>query len=130
MRLNLFTLLALPILVIGCASPDLPTAPQNAAHQSPILLPPASDKWLGRWIGPEGTFLQLDGGQGNYQVTIQDLDGPRTFQGNSVESGIEFQRDGVKEVIRATNGNETEMKWLDGKLNCLTVHPGEGYCKD
>jgi hypothetical protein len=36
----------------------------------------------------------------------------------------------VKEVIRATNGNGTGMKWLVGKADCLTVRVGEGYCKD
>ena len=28
-----------------------------------------------------GTFLLLEGGNGTYEVTIQNLDGPRRFQG-------------------------------------------------
>jgi len=42
----------------------------------------------------------------------------------------EFERDGLQESIRPTNGDETGMKWLAGKKNCLTVRPGEGYCRD
>ncbi len=90
----------------------------------------ATDKWLGQWNGPEGTFLKLEGGKGKYQVTIQNLDGPRTFSGRAADDEIQFERDGVKETIRATNGVETGMKWLAGKTDCLTIKTGEGYCRD
>ncbi len=88
------------------------------------------DKWLGQWNGPEGTFLALAGSGGQYEVTIRNLDGPRTFAGTASGDRIEFQRDGVKESVRATNGAETGMKWLAEKKNCLTVRAGEGYCRD
>ena len=58
------------------------------------------------------------------------LDGPRTFQGNAVGDQIEFERNGIKESLRATNGAETGMKWLSEKSNCLTVRAGEGYCRE
>ncbi len=90
----------------------------------------ATDKWLGQWNGPEGTFLKLEGGKGKYQVTIQNLDGPRTFSGRAADDEIQVERDGVKETIRATNGVETGMKWLAGKTDCLTIKAGEGYCRD
>jgi hypothetical protein len=90
----------------------------------------ATDPWLGQWNGPEGTFLKLEGGKGKYQVTIQNLDGPRTFSGRAADDEIQFERDGVKETIRATNGVETGMKWLAGKTDCLTIKTGEGYCRD
>ena len=61
---------------------------------------------------------------------MQNLDGPRQFEGRYADGAIEFERDGTKEVIRATNGAETGMKWLAGKKNCLTVRQGEGYCRD
>jgi hypothetical protein len=35
-----------------------------------------TDGWLGRWNGPEGTFLMLEGDNGLYEVTIRNLDGP------------------------------------------------------
>ena len=91
---------------------------------------PATDQWLGQWNGPEGTLLRLAGGKGKYEITIQDLDGPRTFQGSAVGGQIQFERNGVKASIRATNGAGTGMKWLSDKSNCLTVRVGEGYCRD
>lgn len=93
-------------------------------------VPPATDAWLGQWNGPEGTFLRLAGGGGQYEVTIRNLDGPRTFPGKAAGERIEFERDGVKESLRATNGAETGMKWLSEKKDCLTVRAGEGYCRD
>ncbi len=122
--------LALALLLIGCNERDAGPVQEKAASPRPAVPDPASDKWLGKWNGPEGTFLHLAGGKGKYEVTIQNLDGPRTFSGNAVGAGIEFERDGAKEVIRATNGVETGMKWLSEKSNCLTVRTGEGYCKD
>ena len=86
----------------------------------------ATDKWLGQWNGPEGTFLRLEGGSGRYEITIQNLDGPRTFHGSAVGAQIQFERNGTNEVIRATDGAETGMKWLRNKSDCLTIRPGEG----
>ena len=88
-----------------------------------------TDKWLGTWTGPEGTALTLSGGNGKYRVTIRNLDGPRTFDGLANGNEIDFTRDGKRESIHATNGKETGMKWLADKTDCLTVHPGEGYCR-
>ena len=89
-----------------------------------------TDAWLGRWTGPEGTFLLLAGSNGTYQVTIQNLDGPRVFAGVGVDAQIRFERDGMTELIHATDGAATGMKWLADKSDCLTVHFGEGYCRD
>jgi hypothetical protein len=47
-----------------------------------------------------------------------------------VEAGIEFVRGGNTEVIHATDGVGTGMKWLVDKNNCLVVRPGEGFCRD
>jgi hypothetical protein len=115
MQLSLAWFLAMTVFVMGCSVP----------RPSSI-----SDRWLGKWNGPEGTFLQIAGGKGKYEITVRNLDGPREFRGRAVGSTIEFERDGVKEIIRATNGAETGMKWLADKSNCLTVRFGEGYCRD
>ena len=86
---------------------------------------------LGRiWNGPEGTSLDIRGSNGSYQVTIRDLDAARTFEARAAGDGITFQRDGISERISATDGGGTGMKWLADKRNCLTVKPGEGYCRD
>jgi len=108
--------LAILIAAHGCTASDPPAA--------------ATDAWLGRWNGPEGTYLELAGGKGAYEVTIKDLDAARTFTGAATGDRVEFRRDGVTESIRATNGDATGMKWLAGKTRCLTIKPGEGYCRD
>ena len=108
--------LALLVAVSGCSTSD----PAGTA----------TDAWVGRWNGPEGTYLELAGANGSYEVTIKDLDAARTFTGAATADRIEFRRNGVTESIRATNGDATGMKWLAGKANCLTIKPGEGYCRD
>lgn len=89
-----------------------------------------TDRLIGQWNGPEGTFLRIGGERGNYVVTVQNLDGQGHYNGKAVDGQIQFERDGVTETLRPTKGEETGMKWLSDKTNCLTVHTGEGYCKD
>lgn len=113
------------LTLAGCSPSQETITPPTAA---PAAVAP--DQWLGQWTGPEGTFLRLDGGQGKYKVTIQNLDGPRTFEGSANGAAVQFERNGVRETIRATSGAETGMKWLSEKTHCLTVRAGEGYCRD
>lgn len=120
----------LALLAAGCKDQSPVPAPVSAASPSDAGAAPVTDQWLGKWNGPEGTFLQITGGNGRYEVTIQNLDGPRTFQAQAAGQQIAFEREGVKESLRATNGAETGMKWLSEKSNCLTVRTGEGYCRD
>lgn len=89
-----------------------------------------TQQWLGRWNGPEGTYLEIIGTPADYRLTIANLDGPRRFVGRAQDGQIVFVRDGVVESIRATDGEATGMKWLLDKRNCLTVRSGEGYCRD
>lgn len=94
------------------------------------------ESWLGEWHGPEGTYLTLAGHEGHYEVTISDLEGPRTFRQSELEVSVEceqvsFIRDGKREYIRESSGDETGMKWLAGESNCLTVRVAEeGFCRD
>ena len=96
---------------------------ENKAVQDP------TDEWLGRWDGPEGTYLQLSKASGQYVVAIQDLDGPKTFAGFSDGHRIRFERDGKTEFISAGNGEATGMKWLADKKDCLLTRKGEGWCR-
>ena len=121
----LFASLAVAMLVIGCTDRNAGSA--QVTSSSDVA---TTDKWIGRWDGPEGTYLQLVGGNGTYEVTVQNLDGPRTFRGSAAGDRIEFERNGVKESVRATTGVETGMKWLRDNSVCLTVRAGEGYCRD
>ena len=122
--------MTLALLVIGCSDRDaeskspIPTTAQTAEKVF------HTDAWLGQWNGPEGTSLKIAGGEGAYEVTIQDLDGPRNFNGRAVGEVIQFDRNGVQESLHATTGSETGMKWLSDKTNCLTVRLGEGYCRN
>ena len=127
---SLISGVTLTLIFTGCEDRRSDSAQVVAASAPSNTAAPATDKWHGKWSAPEGTFLQLAGGNGKYQVTIQNLDGPRTFQGNAVGDQIEFERNGIKESLRATNGAETGMKWLSEKSNCLTIRAGEGYCRD
>lgn len=61
-----------------------------------------------------------------YAVTMED---ERTFEGTAGPDYIVFERDGIQERIKATDGEGTGMKWLADESNCLTVKEGEGYCR-
>ncbi len=101
--------------------------------QSAVALPAtnsSTDKWLGKWIGPEGTYLVLSKNADKYIVQINSLDGPATYEGKPAGDRIEFQRDGRMETIHAGNGHDTGMKWLQDKTNCLIIKTGEGFCRD
>ena len=106
-----------PLWLAGCA-------------HAPATDGSATEQWLGRWSGPEGTYLDITGTPADYRLTIANLDGPRRFVGRAQDGQIVFVRDGVVESIRATDGEATGMKWLLDKHNCLTVRSGEGYCRD
>lgn len=86
--------------------------------------------WQGRWWGPEGTYLDIDGGPERFQLTIANLDGPVDYVGVAEGDHIRFAMDGEMATIRATDGEGTGMKWLLDKEDCLKVEPGDGYCRD
>ena len=90
----------------------------------------ATDAWIGKWQGPEGTFLNIEGDKGVYTLTIQNLDGPKTYEGKTLGDRISFVRDGTGETIHVSDGKDTGMKWLADKKNCLMIREGEGFCRD
>jgi hypothetical protein len=139
--LNLAPFALFLALVTACGSAGcdrkrphpVPTA--NAVSNTARTTDSYADEWptdqlIGHWSGPEGTFLRIGGERGRYLLTIKDLDGQHQYSGRAVDGQIQFERDGVTETLRPTKGEETGMKWLSDKTNCITVHKGEGYCKD
>ena len=116
-------------LTAGCGQFNSSTEEAGLTDTSGISTAIETDLWLGKWTGVEGTFLQLAGGKGIYEITIQNLDGLSTFQGKAVGKEIVFERNEEAVSIHATDGDGTGMKWLSGKTNCLTVVVGEGYCR-
>lgn len=132
-----FTILAATTFLAACQS-----QPQSTAQPSPTTVPvvvsttttpaaanPSFDKWLGQWNGPEGTFLVLARNGEKYDIKIQSLDGPNNYEGVAVGNAIQFTRAGKLETIHAGNGQETGMKWLLDKNDCLIVKEGEGFCR-
>lgn len=138
-----FALVVATLALAGCdhAKPPMEgesTAPSKSvapsastASSATASTPDPAQAWTGRWIGPEGTYLQLDSaGPGRYEVRIKDLDAERKFAGVSHDGVLRFERDGKSETLQPTDGDATGMKWLAGKKTCLTVRAGEGYCRD
>ena len=129
------TVIAIMVLTAACQDRNQgpggpsPTVPVSSAPTSPTTAPAASasnvtDKWLGQWNGPEGTYLLLSKSGDQYIVKIQSLDGPATYEGVAAGDRIEFKRDGKTEFIRAGSGKETGMKWLLEKKDCLIIKQG------
>jgi hypothetical protein len=122
--------MTLALLFIGCSKHDVESkAPSPTTTRSAEKVIP-TDLWRGQWNGPEATFLRIAGGKGTYEITIQNLDGPRNFKGHAAGETIQFERNSVQESLHATTGSRTGMKWLSDKSNCLTVRLGEGYCRN
>jgi hypothetical protein len=95
---------------------------------------PASTQadYLGRWIGVEGMYLTVAAKPGgDVMLNMQwDLDHKGKFNGSVTAEGLRFMRGGVAETAVRTDGDATGLKYLAGKKDCLTVKPGEGYCRD
>jgi hypothetical protein len=92
----------------------------------------AEASYLGRWTGVEGMYLVVASKPGG-GVTLDmqwDLDHKGRFDGSVTAEGLRFMRDGVAETAVRTDGDATGLKYLAGKKDCLTVKPGEGYCRD
>lgn len=152
-RLFLFSATALGAFVLGAcggAPPSNGTAPNTtstpAATQSPAISPEVANpgeaavqKLLGKWDGPEGTYLTVtekmgaDGKQQlprKFDIEIKNLDKAEKFEGTAKNGMIEFTRKGKAETLKAATGAETGMKYLEKETNCVVVTKGsEGFCK-
>jgi hypothetical protein len=130
--------LLMAVVIPGCKDRNQPTGGSSSTSGNPlpksIAARPATnnatDKWLGKWIGPEGSYLVLSKNGDKYVVLINSLDGPATYEGTSTGEHIEFRRNGITESIHAGNGRDTGMKWLMDETNCLIIKTGEGFCRD
>ena len=131
--------LLMTVVLPGCKDRNQSAARSSGTSSNPpppkstAALPAtnnATDKWLGNWSDPEGTYLVLSKNGDKYVVLINSLDGPATYEGTSTGERIEFQRNGKTESIHAGNGHDTGMKWLMDETNCLIIKTGEGFCRD
>jgi hypothetical protein len=72
--------LILKSLIILSMETVLWTSPAISAVK-PIPAKDPRAQWLGKWIGPEVTYLQLSRQTNAYRTVIQSLDGQRRFTG-------------------------------------------------
>jgi hypothetical protein len=106
---------ALTVLFGACQDHKSTTKPLVTGTNSATPtteIPPAGGsvsaaKWLGKWNGPEGTFLLLSLNGNRYLVKIQSLDSLDAYEGVATADGIQFTRNGKTESIHAGNGEDT-----------------------
>ncbi|WP_086608458.1 hypothetical protein [Erythrobacter donghaensis] len=108
-----------------------PTGSPAVAEASPAAAV-SHAAWAGKWVGVEGMYVEIQpAADGNYVLTMQsDLDTLGTYTGKDAEGGIAFERGGEQLLLTPANGDQTGLKYLAGKTDCLMVAPGEGYCRD
>jgi hypothetical protein len=114
-----------------------PAAVQSPAPVSSPAASPAvsgdrktSDALVGRWTGPEGTYLDVSKNGDKYKVEIKNLDGAKSYDGSAKNGTIEFVRNGKTESVKTATGVETGMKGFEKETNCVVVTKGsEGFCR-
>ena len=106
------------------AAGDAATDPATAPHRFA--------SWAGKWTGVEGMYATITPTEpGKYKLEMQsDLDTKGTYDGEDSEHGIKFKRGTEELSLRRGSGDETGLKYLAGKKECLIVKNGEGYCRD
>lgn len=142
---------AVAAFILGaCGTTETPKVPNTTSSpsttSSPAISPEVTNpaeaavqKLIGKWDGPEGTYLAVtekmgaDGKQQllrKFEVEIKDLDKAEKFEGTAKNGTIEFTRKGKTESVKAATGAETGMKYLEKESNCVVVTKGsEGFCK-
>lgn len=90
-----------------------------------------TDAWVGKWVGVEGLVLDIQPGDGpgKYALAVTLLDGTENYEGTAAGEAISFTRAGKTETIRKASGDDTGLKYLAGKTNCLMIKSGEGFCR-
>lgn len=93
---------------------------------------PTAGALAGRWTGPEGTWLEVfPASDTAFNLTFHNMDNNITqVTGRPVGDKLVFDRKGKTDTLSKATGDQTGMKWLAGKTNCVRVNEGEGYCKD
>ncbi|WP_294048619.1 hypothetical protein [Sphingopyxis sp.] len=106
--------------------------PEGAEATDPATAPHRFASWAGKWTGVEGMYATITtAAPGKYKLEMQsDLDTKGTYDGEDSEHGIKFKRGTEELSLRRGNGDETGLKNLFGKKECLIVKTGEGYCRD
>ena len=88
--------------------------------------------WAGKWVGPEGLYVNITPGTGG-KIALEmqsDLDTKGSYEGTATADGISFKRGDEMLTLKKATGDQTGLKYLAGKKNCLMVKSGEGFCRD
>jgi len=133
------------VLLTGCEKAEAPapaqttttevpveTVPDETMPGDPATAPHRFADWAGKWTGVEGMYVTITPAEsGKYKLEMQsDLDTKGSYDGEDSEHGITFRRGGEELSLHRGSGDETGLKYLAGKKDCLIVKPGEGYCRD
>lgn len=113
----------------GCDDTPKTPAPETPKQAEEVVEDRLKD-WMGKWDGPEGTYMKLEKSGEGYAVTIKDLDKEERYLGVAQGMRIRFMRNNIQEHIHLGPGRDAGMKWLMDKPYCLIVKKGEGYCRD
>ncbi len=110
---------------------DCSREPSPASRPTPSPSAAVAGRDLtGRWTGVEGMVLDVRREAERYLLTMQyDLDHRGTFPARARGDALVFERDGRQLALRPTDGTATGLRYLADKTDCLTVAPGEGYCR-
>lgn len=134
------------VLLAGCQKAEAPAPAETTTEEVPVETVPAEGaeatdpataphrfaSWAGKWTGVEGMYATITTAEpGKYKLEMQsDLDTKGTYDGEDSEHGIKFKRGSEELSLRRGSGDETGLKYLAGKKECLIVKSGEGYCRD
>lgn len=127
--------LLIAVALLPACTPDAAPVRNEAVTPEPIVAPtfPPASAYVGRWTGVEGMFLDIVATDrpDRYRLTMQyDLDNRRTVLAKLDNDRLVFTAEGNSHSLVPTDGVATGLKYLAGKKDCLTVMPGEGYCRD
>lgn len=136
--LSIAALVSVSLLCACKQAEQTPAAETTASSETTTVpaetLPATIDvaAWAGKWTGPEGMFATVTpAADGKVSLEMQsDLDTKGSYEGTATADGISFKRGEETLVLKKATGDETGLKYLAGKKDCLMVKSGEGYCRD
>ena len=138
MRHPIILAVAISLSLLGACKKAEDTKAADTATETVAVtdetVPEALDvtAWAGKWTGPEGLYVSITpAADGKIGLEMQsDLDTKASYEGTATADGISFKRGEETLTLKKATGDETGLKYLAGKKDCLMVKSGEGYCRD
>jgi glucose/arabinose dehydrogenase len=133
-RKLVLTAFAATALLAACHKAGAPAPGATAANAPPVAKPadpgnPTVNDWQGSWDAPDGHFIRITRLDQGYEVVIKDAGGAQSFHGDDDGDVLKFERNGVTDTIRTSDGKGTGVAGLEGRNTCLVIRPGEGFCR-